>query len=225
MIREESMESRIAFNQQLRDLHQDILRMGALVGEGINKALAAMRNNDSELAAQVIAEDMAIDELHMAIEDEATRIIALEQPVATDLRELITATKIVGDLERIGDHVRHLARAVDRLPAELIAFAMDGITEMARAGTTMMQDALTAFAEQNEEQARAVAARDDMIDRAHRSMYQSLVNLMRERPEWLEYGVELMFLNRFLERLGDHVTNICEWVVFAKTGEHVELNK
>jgi phosphate transport system protein len=89
----------------------------------------------------------------------------------------------------------------------------------------MVHDSLTAFVEQDAEKAHRVAERDDEVDAAHKKLYQSLVDVMRERPEWIEHGVKLMFLNRYLERLGDHVTNMCEWVVFAKTGEHVELNK
>ncbi|MFW5777137.1 MAG: phosphate signaling complex protein PhoU [Spirochaetota bacterium] len=219
------METRLQLDKQLGDLYQDILKMGALVEEALNKSIEALRNGDAELARSVISGDDAIDELHMDIEDRSTQIIALEQPVATDLRELITATKIGADLERIGDHARHIARVVQTLPAELLAIALPNIEEMARLGTSMVHDSLSAFVEQDPDQARSVATRDDEIDAAHGRLYQSLVDVMRDRPEWIEHGVKLMFLNRYLERLGDHVTNICEWVVFAKTGEHLELNK
>ena len=219
------METRLQLDKQLSDLYQDILKMGALVEEALNKSIEALRNGDSELARSVISGDDAIDELHIDIVYRSTQIIALEQPVATDLRELITATKIGADLERIGDHARHIARVVQTLPAELLAIALPNIEEMARLGTSMVHDSLTAFVEQDPDEARSVATRDDEIDAAHGRLYQSLVDVMRDRPEWIEHGVKLMFLNRYLERLGDHVTNICEWVIFAKTGEHLELNK
>lgn len=219
------MESRIVFTQQLKGLYQSILKMGALVEEALRKSIEALKGDDRELARAVIAEDKQIDDLHMVIEDECTRIIALEQPVATDLRELITATKIAADLERIGDHARHIARVVETLPGELVAASLPNIETMAKIGVGMVHDSLTAFVDQDEAHARSVAERDDQIDEAHRRLYENLIEIMREKPDWIEYGVKLMFLNRYLERLGDHVTNICEWVIFARTGEHVELNK
>ena len=212
-------------DRQLGELYQLILKMGAHVEEALGKSIEALKNRDLELASSVIAGDDAIDELHMQVEDRATQIIALEQPVATDLRELITATKIGADLERIGDHARHIARVVETLPPDLVALTLPNIETMARIGISMMHDGLTAFVDQDAELAREVAGRDDQIDDAHKRLYQNLVDIMRDRPEWIEHGVKLMFLNRYLERLGDHVTNICEWVVFAKTGEHLELNK
>jgi phosphate transport system protein len=219
------METRLQLDKQLGELYQLILRMGALVEEALEKSIVALKNDDLELAGAVIAGDDVIDGLHMQVEDRSTQIIALEQPVATDLRELITATKIGADLERIGDHARHIARVVKTLPADLVAASLPDIEQMAAIGASMVHDSLTAYVEQDAEKARSVAARDDEIDAAHKSLYESLVAMMRDRPEWIEHGVKLMFLNRYLERLGDHVTNICEWVVFAKTGDHIELNK
>jgi phosphate transport system protein len=219
------METRLQLDQQLSELYQQILRMGALVEEALRKAVEALRTDNDELAELVTAEDKKIDLMHIAIEDMSTQIIALEQPVATDLRELITATKLASDLERIGDHARHIARRVNKLPQELLAIALPSIEQMAQVGTEMLHDSLSAYVERNETKAREVAERDDEIDNAHRSLYRSLVGMMRDRPEWIEHGVELMFLNRYMERLGDHVTNMCEWVIFARSGEHVELNK
>jgi len=219
------METRLQLDKQLGDLYQLILKMGALVEEALNKSIEALKNDDEELAKSVIEGDDLIDAIHMQVEDQSTQIIALEQPVATDLRELITATKIGADLERIGDHARHIARVVKSLPTDLVSASLPNIEKMAGIGISMVHDALTAYVDQDAEKARSVALRDDEIDDAHKRLYQDLVAIMRNRPEWIEYGVKLMFLNRYLERLGDHVTNICEWVIFAKTGDHVELNK
>ncbi len=219
------METRLQLDKQLGELYQLILKMGALVEEALNKSIEALKNDDEALATSVIDGDDLIDEIHMQVEDQSTQIIAMEQPVATDLRELITATKIGADLERIGDHARHIARVVKTLPADLLAASLPNIEKMAGIGISMVHDALTAYVDQDAEKARSVALRDDEIDDAHKRLYQDLVRIMRNQPEWIEYGVRLMFLNRYLERLGDHVTNICEWVIFAKTGDHVELNK
>ncbi|MFP4376369.1 MAG: phosphate signaling complex protein PhoU [Spirochaetales bacterium] len=219
------METRLQLDQQLKELYQQILKMGALVEEGLRKSVEALRSNDEALAKAVIDEDQKIDALHVSIEDMSTQIIAMEQPVATDLRELITANKIVGDLERIGDHARHIARRVGKLPDDLLARALPSIESMAGVGIGMVHDSITAYVEQDESKAREVAELDDQIDAAHKALYKTLVTSMQERSDWIEYGVELMFLNRYMERLGDHVTNICEWVIFAKSGQHVELNK
>ncbi|MFP4509333.1 MAG: phosphate signaling complex protein PhoU [Spirochaetaceae bacterium] len=219
------MERRRQLDERLSELYQEILRMGALVEEALRKAVLALKTDDQQLADTVRSEDAQIDAMQIAIEDLCMHIIALEQPVATDLRELITATKLASELERIGDHARHIARRVNRLPKELLAIAVPGIDDMANVGVSMLHDSLSAYVAQDEAQAREVAEKDDEIDAAHRKLYQSLIAIMRDRPEWIEHGVELMFLNRYMERLGDHVTNMCEWVIFARSGEHVELNK
>ena len=219
------METRLQLDQQLGELYQQILRMGAMVEEALQKAVEALQTDNQELAELVSAEDAKIDLLHIAIEDMSTQIIALEQPVATDLRELITATKLASDLERIGDHARHIARRVNKLPKEMLEKAVPSIDEMAKVGISMLHDSLSAYVDQDEAKAREVAKKDDAIDSAHRKLYKSLVAMMQAHPEWIEQGVELMFLNRYMERLGDHVTNMCEWVIFARSGEHVELNK
>lgn len=219
------MEPRHHFNEELNDLYQLILKMGAQVEDALSKSITALSTRDLELAKSVIENDAVIDGLQVTIEDQATQIIALEQPVATDLRELVTTTKIASDLERIGDHARHISKAATSLPQEVVDIAIESIRSMAKVGIGMVHDALSAFVEQDAHKAREIADRDDQIDAIHRRLYAILVDAMREHPEWIQYGVNLLFLNRFLERLGDHVTNMCEWVVFAKTGEHVELNK
>lgn len=219
------MEPRQHFDGSLKALYESILKMGALVEQALNKAISALSTGDGQLAQEVIAGDATIDELHVEIEDRATRIIAMEQPVATDLRELITITKLSGALERIGDHARHIASAAETLPERLLAIAMPSIRSMAEIGSGMVHDALTAFAEQDVGQAREIAVRDDRIDAAHRKLYELIVSAMQDHPEWIANGVALLSLNRYLERLGDHVTNMCEWVVYAKTGMRVELNR
>ena len=219
------MALRYHYQEELTALYQRILKLGSMVEEALNKAITALSVHDVELAATVIEGDDEIDVLAIAIEDEATRIIATEQPVATDLRELITTTKLAGGLERIGDHARHVAKRVPVIPQEVIAPALPNIKTMAEIGIGMVHDSLTAFVDQNADLAREVAERDDRIDSVHKTLYQQMIDMMKNNPEWIGHGVNVMFLNRFLERLGDHVTNMCEWVVFAKTGHHVELNK
>jgi len=219
------MEPRHHFDRELQGLYEDILRMGSLVEEAISKSVTALATRDTELARAVIAADAEVDQLQILIEDDAMGIISREQPVATDLRELVTATKIVGDLERMGDHARHIAKAVIDIPPEVVDVALESIEKMAKLGVGMIHDSLTAFAEQDAEAARQISDRDDEVDAIHKQLYQKLLATMKDNPEWIQHGAKLLFLSRYLERLGDHVTNMCEWVVFAKTGAHVELNK
>jgi phosphate transport system protein len=219
------MEPRTHLNEELGRLHERILKMGALVEEALRKAVRALATDDEALAQEVIRGDEEVDNLHHDLEDFATRIIALEQPVATDLRELITSTKLAGGLERIGDHARHIAKITNTLPQPVLSATLPSIERMSEIGIGMVHDSLTAFVDEDVNRAREVAERDDEIDAEHRQLYQNVVAMMKEHPEWITHGVDLMFLNRYLERLGDHVTNMCEWVVFAKTGLHLELNK
>ncbi|MFP4382914.1 MAG: phosphate signaling complex protein PhoU [Spirochaetia bacterium] len=218
------MEGRTHFAEAMKDLYQDIVRMGTLVEEALRKALISLSIRDTELAQQVIDGDKKIDELQQEIEERCTQLIALEQPVATDLREILTSTKIVTDLERIGDHARHLAKSVEAISDEKLLQTLPDIQKMTQLGINMVHDCITAFVEHDAEKAIEVAARDDEIDSIHKHLFDEVLGIMKDNPDKIAQGASLMFLNRFLERLGDHVTNMCEWVVFAKKGEHVELN-
>lgn len=217
------MAPRKYFLSQLDKMYQDVLRMGALVEEALKKSVTALASHDYDLAERIIEEDRNIDELQVEIEDHCTELLATQQPVASDLREILTTIRIVDDLERIGDHARHLARAVGDISDETFVTVLPSIEEMAERGISMMHDALTAFVDQDAEQAVAVAERDAAIDRMQKTLYGKLIDIVRDHPDKADKAMNLMFMVRFLERLGDHVRSVCEWVVYAKRGEHVEL--
>lgn len=219
------MESRQHFANQLNLMYQDVLQMGTLVEEALRKAVTAVNSNNRELAEEVKQGDHQIDTLQFALDKRCTEIIATEQPVATDLREILVAMKISTDLERIGDHARHLVRVMDQLTDEVFRSTLPQFTEMAEKGISMVHDSISAYVNHDAEHARAVARRDDEIDILHRALYKQLIEIIASNPDRVETGTALVFLNRFLERLGDHVTNMCEWIVYAKSGDHVELNK
>jgi phosphate transport system protein len=218
------MEVRHKFQEELRTLVQSIERMSVLVEESIRKAFHALEVGDAKLAEQVIEQDERIDAMQKDVEYQCTTVIATEQPVAGDLRELITAVKIVSNIERIGDHARHLARSVTTVKPENMALALDDLHKMADIGLDMLEQAITAFAARDGEKAREVAARDDEIDELHVQLKSKITERMKQDPSFVEDGSTLLFLNRFMERFGDHVTNICEWVNFSQTAEYVELN-
>lgn len=218
-------QTRHHFTKALDDMYQSILRMGTLVEEALRKALTSVSTLDYKLAEQVIADDKRIDQAQLDVEDACAVLIATEQPVATNLREILVAIKIASDLERIGDHARHLARSLDTFAHDAFSEIVPSMERMTERGISMLHDSLTAFVEQDPEKARTVAERDDEIDAMHRALYQKIVDTMKHEPELIEDATRLLFLNRFLERLGDHVTNVCEWIIYAKTSEHVELNE
>ncbi|MFP4483746.1 MAG: phosphate signaling complex protein PhoU [Spirochaetota bacterium] len=219
------MEGRTHLTAQLNAMYEDTLKLSALVEEALKKALAALSMGDSQLAQTVIENDARIDELQLEIDNHCTRMLATEQPVAHDLREILAAMKISSDLERIGDHARHLAKAATNISDSAFMATIPYIQDMGELGITMVHDVITAFVDQDADKATEIAERDDELDAMHRTLYKKVLDIMRKNPEKIDKGMDIMFLNRFLERLGDHVTNMCEWVVFSKRGEHVELNK
>lgn len=219
------MQVRHQFQEELHEMYQEVLQMGTLVEEALQKALTAIANHDAALGDSVKEGDREIDNLQFAIDRRCTEMIATEQPVATDLREILVAMKIASDLERIGDHARHLVRVMQTFNDEIFRDTIPQFREMTEKGIEMVHDSITAYVNHDAALAREVARRDDEIDRLHRVLYKDLVNRISTNPDRVESGTALIFLNRFLERLGDHVTNMCEWIVYAKTGEHVELNK
>lgn len=219
------MQGRRHFAADMKTLFNEILKMGAVVEVALRKAITALSERDHVLAKDVIEGDMRIDAMQLAIEDRCAILLATETPVAGALRKIITSIKIASDLERIGDHARHLAKALDSVDRSLLEATLPRIRDMAERGIGMVHDALTAFVEDDTDAAMAVAERDDVIDKLHRSLYDDIIARMKENPDLITAGANLIFTNRFLERLGDHVTNICEWVVYANRGTHVELNK
>ncbi|TVR51725.1 MAG: phosphate transport system regulatory protein PhoU, partial [Spirochaetaceae bacterium] len=140
-------------------------------------------------------------------------------------RRILTAIKIAAELERMGDHARHLSKRARAVTDSAFTDVLPMIQDMAELGISMVHDGLTAFIDDDEAAAVLVAARDDEIDGLHKKVYKKILNIMRDNPELIEKGMELVLVNRFLERLGDHVTNMCESIVFSRRAEHVELNK
>ncbi|MFW6363749.1 MAG: phosphate signaling complex protein PhoU [Spirochaeta sp.] len=218
------MPPRIRLESELNKVHTSILHMGTLVEEALHKAMTALSDGDTAAAQGIIADDLAIDAAQAEIEDHVTRIIATEQPVAEDLRTLITCIKLAADIERIGDHARHLAKAVDRVSRKGTESSLPRLRRMSELGIGMLHDVLTAFMDGDAELAKSVAEQDDQIDSLHKSVYREIISYMQEDKTHIEDGTRLLLLCRFLERVGDHVTNMCEWVVYAKTGRHLELN-
>ena len=218
------MESRQAYHQELDRLAQEILAMGTLVRDAITGAVGSLVLRDATSATRVIDDDRRIDAAERAIEDRAVALLGTEQPVATDLRRLVMALKVVTQLERMGDHAAHIAKAARRLAAARGVPIPPAFSRMAEACVSMLSDALEAFAGTDPRRAMALAAADEAVDALHDETVRGLVARMREDPVDIEACLELIQVSRFLERLADHATNIGEWVVYGETARHVSLN-
>jgi phosphate transport system protein len=218
------MQTRAHFMEELARLNHDVLAMGSKVEENLRKALEALRTQDVELAREAKAGDEIVNALQLKIEDQAAILIATQQPVARDLRELVTVFKVTDNLERAGDHASHLAKAAIKLAGEPPFRQIERLARMAEAGCAMVRGAVDAYLNHDAAAARRVAAQDDAIDAEHKALVAEVLGLMRESPDHVQRAAKLLTGSGFLERLGDHMTNICEAVVFMVEGSHVELN-
>jgi phosphate transport system protein len=219
------MNTRLVFSEELEELRYDIMTMASRVEEDLGKALAALRNNDKDLAREVQAGDEVINALQIKIEEEAAALIATQQPVAGDMRELAAVFKITDNLERAGDHAVHLAKTAIKFSGKASFREAEHLERMAETGRTMIRSALSAYLRKDAAAAREAAAMDDRIDAEHRALTEGVLRLMKAHPELIKRAVRLLNTSGYLERLGDHITNICEAVVYMVESKHEELNE
>ena len=219
------MNTRLVFLEELNRLRHDVLAMATRVEEDLGKAVVALRNNDVELAAEVKAGDSIVNAMQLKIEDETAIVIATQQPVARDLREMVTILKLIGNLERIGDHAVHLAKTVIKFSGEPFFRFSERLEKMAETGQEMIRSSISAYLNQDAVGAREAAALDDKIDKEHKALIEEVLSLMKEQPEFVEKASRLLNTSNQLERLGDHVTNICECIIYMVEGKHEELNE
>jgi len=218
------MQTRGLLNEELNNLRQELTLMFARVTEDLGKAIAVLRSGSKELASEAKESDKIVDALQLKIEDMALVLIATQQPVARDLRELIMVFKITSNLERIGDHAIHLVKAAVKLSSRPPFRAIERIECMAETGREMLREALAAYIGQDAAAARSTAAMDDKIDSEHKALTEEVLVLMKEQPQLVKAATRVLKLSGFMERLGDHITNICEGIIYMAEGRHVDLN-
>jgi phosphate transport system protein len=206
---------------ELEDLNQTLLHMGGLVETAIYRSVRALVDNDRNLAEQVIQDHRAIARLEMEIEGMATRLLALRQPVARDLRLLTAALKINTDLERIGELSVHVAERALLVMHHPLVRPLADIPRMATLVQSMLLRCLEAFVKGDAGLARSVLFSDDEVDRLRDGLYVELQEAMQHDPDAVPAAIELIFVARNLERIGDHATNIAEDVVFLVQGVDV----
>ena len=213
------------FDNELQELIKDIIKMSSIVEDALSYSIKALKKQDIKLADIVIAQDDLVDKMELEIEDKCLRLIALQQPIAKDLRIIATALKIVTDLERIADHAVDIARITKRLSGEKYIKELIDIPRMAHIVTGMVKDSIDAYVRQDVDKAREVSMRDDEVDGLHSQIFRELLLLMMEDPRKINQSTYFLFISQSIERIADHVTNICEWIIYAVTGEHVDLNE
>ena len=216
--------TRAAYERELQQLRDDVVRMGEQAGEAIHRSVEALRTRDIPAAERVIAEDDAIDALHMSLEERCMRLLATQQPMARDLRAIAAVFAITIDLERMADHAEGISRAVKRLGEEPPVKALVDIPKMDELLQQMIRETLDAFRGQDPARARAAAKKDDEVDALRNRVLHELLDLMIKNPGIVPRALELLIVARHLERAADHLTNVCERIVYMVTGELRELN-
>ena len=202
-----------------------ILRMGSLVAERILTAIEALEKHDADAATWVIENDADINDLEHEISNLITMTIATQQPVARDLRFLLTLAQVAYDLERMGDYAGSVAKQARKLAPHAPLKDFVHLPQMGRLAASLVRDILSAVVEVDAERARAVAKRDDDVDELYHAIFAEVLDLMRADPANVDPGMRIVFAAHYLERVGDRVTNIAEDVVYLATGEITELNE
>jgi len=211
---------RSRFEEQLTYLHNSLIEMGALVERAIANAVKALTEKDTELARQVIASDDEIDDKEREIESLCIKILLQQQPVASDLRLVSAAMKMITDLERIGDHAADISELTLLLAEMPYRRNLEHIKQMAEATTKMIADSIDAFVKKDLALANAVIDADDIVDDLFVTVKSDLLELIDEDVKNGDKAIDLIMIAKYFERIGDHATNVAEWVIFSLTGSH-----
>jgi len=211
---------RANFENELKQLHGKIVEMGSFVETAIDDSIKAFKDNDVELCKTIIDNDKNVDEMEKQIESKCLWLIAREQPIATDLRKITTALKIITDMERIGDHAVDIAELTMRIADKNTFADSSHIPQMATSAIEMVRNAVTAYVNYDLALARTTEEKDDEVDDYFNLIKQELVDIFKSQPQNMDNAIDFLLIAKYLERIADHAVNICEWVHFSQTGEH-----
>lgn len=214
------MPIRNEFEKELNKLHKDLIKMGAIIEQSINDTIKALKTKDIELANEVIKKDDIIDEMERRIERECILLIARQQPIASDLRDITSVLKIITDLERIADHCEDISEYTIKLSQEKYIKALIHIPEMAEKVNKMVKDTIDSYIRKDLELAYEICKRDDEVDKYFDTIIDELIEYMKNDTSVIKQCTDFMFIVKYLERMGDHATNIAEWIIYTITGEH-----
>ncbi len=208
------------FDTELENLNLELIKMGSLIENSIEISANALINQDLELINKVNELEIEIDEMEKTIESHCLRLLLQQQPVASDLRLISTALKIITDMERIGDNAEDIAEISRFLVNQKFIKDLVHIPQMAEATISMVKRAVDAFVSKDKELALEVCRYDDIVDDLFRIIKTELIEKIQENTKNGEQAIDLLMIAKYLERIGDHAENIAEWVIFSITGEH-----
>ncbi|MBO5260399.1 MAG: phosphate signaling complex protein PhoU [Agathobacter sp.] len=206
---------RTKFDEQLFQLNQEMMHMGTMIEEAIQKAIEALVKQDVEIAKTILNGDEEVDREQKRIENICFNLLMQQQPVAKDLRVISAAMKMVTDMERIGDHAADIAEVTIMMAGQPYIEKLDLINQMASETTMMLIKSIEAYVEKDMEKAQAVISHDDVVDDLFNRVKQKLIQMIHKNPEDGEQATDLLLVAKYFERIGDHATNIAEWVIFS----------
>lgn len=206
------------FDEELEKLNVDLTKMGHLVEVAIENMIDAFKHQDKALAKEIITNDRLINDMERTVESRAFNLILRQQPIATDLRNVTTALKIVTDLERIGDQAADTAEIIMNFEGEHAYKTVEHIPTMAKKAKIMVHESIDSFIKKDLSTARLVKSMDDEIDALFEEVKQEVAEIIKENSERIDYCIDFLMIAKYLERVGDHAVNICEWLEFNQTG-------
>ena len=208
------------FDRQLVQLNNELIEMGGMIEKAISDTVKALVNQDIELASNVIEYDEEIDHQEREIEQLCLKLLLQQQPVAKDLRLISAALKMIKDIERIGDHATDISEITIELSKESYIKKLDHIQQMAKETMVMLVQSVEAFVNKDMDKARTVIVHDDVVDDLFNKVKAELIAMIHEDVNAGEQASDLLMAAKYFERIGDHATNISEWVIFSITGQH-----
>ena len=206
------------FDEELEKLNVDLTKMGHLVEVAIENMIDAFKHQDKALAKEIITNDRLINDMERTVESRAFNLILRQQPIATDLRNVTTALKIVTALERIGDQAADIAEIIMNFEGEHAYKTVEHIPTMAKKAKIMVHESIDSFIKKDLSTARLVKSMDDEIDALFEEVKQEVAEIIKENSERIDYCIDFLMIAKYLERVGDHAVNICEWLEFNQTG-------
>ena len=211
------------FDQELDKLNLELIQMGSLIENAIELSVQALINQDLSLIKKVSKLEDEIDEMEKTIEGHCLRLLLQQQPVASDLRIISTALKMITDMERIGDNAEDIAEITKYMANQKFIKDIVHIPKMAEATISMVKRSVDAFVNKNKELAEEVCASDDIVDELFHVVKKELIEKIQEDTANGEQAIDLIMIAKYFERIGDHAENIAEWVIFSITGEHRKM--
>ena len=212
---------RINFKKQLEQLNDQMITMGSMIENAIETAIAALVSQDTERAEEAIAYDMEIDAQERKIEQLCYQLLLMQQPVAGDLRLVSATMKMITDMERIGDHASDISELTLLMAGKPYLREITDIEQMAKETTVMVTNSVDAYVNRDLKLAQEVISRDDLVDDLFNKVKSEIIGEIRTGLDDGEQTTDLLMAAKYFERIGDHATNIAEWVIFSLTGEHV----